>query len=43
MQVVSHYEEIQAYNTDVIAISFGTLYWANVWLQENWRTISTNI
>ena len=34
MQVVSHYEEIQAYNTDVIAISFGTLYWANVWLQE---------
>lgn len=29
-----HYEEIQALNGEVIAISFGTRYWANAWLQE---------
>jgi peroxiredoxin len=34
MQVVSHYAEIQALDAQVVAISFGTPYWARVWLQE---------
>lgn len=34
MQVVSHYSEIQALGGQVVAISFGTPYWARVWLQE---------
>lgn len=34
LQVVAHYAAIQALNAQVIAISFGTPYWANVWLQE---------
>ena len=33
-QVVSHHAQIQATNTDVVTISFGTPYWAHVWLQE---------
>ena len=33
-QVVSHHAQIQATNTDIVTISFGTPYWANVWLQE---------
>lgn len=34
VQVVTHQEEIQALNTDVITVSFGTIYWAQIWLQE---------
>lgn len=34
MQVVSHYSEIQALGAQVVAISFGTPYWAQAWLQE---------
>lgn len=34
MQVVSHYSELQALGAQVMAISFGTPYWAQVWLQE---------
>lgn len=33
-QVVSRYAEIQALGAEVIAVSFGTPYWATVWLQE---------
>ena len=33
-QVVSHYEQIQAANTNVVTVSFDTVYWSNVWLQE---------
>ena len=33
-QVVSHHAQIEAANTDVITISFGTPYWSQVWLQE---------
>ncbi|MCA9971741.1 MAG: AhpC/TSA family protein [Anaerolineales bacterium] len=31
---MSRYAEIQALGVEVLAISFGTPYWANVWLQE---------
>ena len=34
MQVASHYQEIQALNADVVTISFGIEYWAQMWLQE---------
>jgi peroxiredoxin len=33
-QVVSRYEEIQAAHADVVTVSFGTIYWAQAWLQE---------
>ena len=33
-QVVSHYAKIQAAHADVVTVSFGTSYWAQVWLQE---------
>ncbi len=33
-QVVSVQDKIQALNANVITISFGTSYWAQMWLQE---------
>jgi peroxiredoxin len=33
-QVVSRKEEFEAANSNIITVSFGTPYWANVWLQE---------
>lgn len=33
-QVVSHAEQIQAAQTDVVTVSFGTPYWSQIWLQE---------
>lgn len=33
-QVVPFVKEIEDLNTDIIAVSFGTPYWANVWLEE---------
>ncbi len=33
-QVVAHQEAFQATNTNIVTISFGTEYWANMWLQE---------
>ena len=33
-QVVPLAEEINRLNTDIVAVSFGTPYWANVWLEE---------
>ena len=33
-QVVPFAEEINSLNTDIVAVSFGTPYWANVWLEE---------
>ncbi len=34
VQVVPHYAEIRALNTNVVVISFGTEYWARAWLEE---------
>lgn len=34
MQLVPHYQEIQALNSEVVTISFGIDYWARMWLQE---------
>lgn len=34
VQVASHTEELEALNTNVVTISFGIEYWANMWLQE---------
>jgi peroxiredoxin len=31
---VSHHAQIQAAHADVVTVSFGTPYWANIWLQE---------
>ncbi len=33
-QVVSHRAEFEAAGTNVVTVSFGTPYWAGVWLQE---------
>jgi len=33
-QVGSYYDELQALNTNVVAISFGLEYWARAWLAE---------
>ena len=33
-QVVARHTEIEATGTNVVTVSFGTPYWANVWLQE---------
>jgi peroxiredoxin len=33
-QVVSHHAEIQTLHTNVVTVSFGAPYWAQVWLQE---------
>jgi hypothetical protein len=33
-QVVAHHEQFQAANVQIATISFGTEYWAKVWLQE---------
>ena len=33
-QVVPFAEEIKRLNTDIVAVSFGTPYWANAWLEE---------
>lgn len=33
-QVVAHHTQIQAAETQVVTVSFGTPYWAQVWLQE---------
>jgi peroxiredoxin len=33
-QLRPYYVEIKSFNTDVFAISFGTQYWARVWLNE---------
>jgi peroxiredoxin len=33
-QVVAHQAEIEATNTNIVTVSFGTAYWANAWLQE---------
>jgi peroxiredoxin len=33
-QVVAHQAKIEAAQTNVVTISFGTPYWAQVWLQE---------
>lgn len=33
-QVVTHLAEFQAAKTNVVTISFGTAYWAQLWLQE---------
>ena len=30
----SRYDDLQALNAEVVVISFGTKYWAQVWLQE---------
>lgn len=34
MQVVPFLDEINALNTDVLTVTFGTPYWAKAWLQE---------
>lgn len=33
-QVVAHHADIQANSAQVVTVSFGTPYWANLWLQE---------
>lgn len=33
-QVVAHQAEIEAAQANVVTVSFGTPYWAQVWLQE---------
>lgn len=33
-QVVAHHEQFQVANVQIATISFGTAYWAKVWLQE---------
>ena len=33
-QVVAHYDDLQALQTDVVTISFGTPYWSQIWRQE---------
>ena len=33
-QVVPHIDAIHATNTDVLTVTFGTPYWAKVWLEE---------
>ena len=33
-QVVPFADEINRLNTDIVAVSFGTPYWANAWLEE---------
>ena len=33
-QVVSHHAEIHAAGANVVTVSFGTPYWAQMWLQE---------
>ncbi len=33
-QVVPFTEEINSLNTNIVAVSFGTPYWANAWLEE---------
>jgi peroxiredoxin len=33
-QVVAHQEKFKAANARVVTVSFGTEYWAKVWLQE---------
>lgn len=33
-QVVSHREQFEAANMNILMISFGTAYWANAWLDE---------
>ena len=33
-QVVAHKAQFEAANVQIATISFGTEYWANVWLQE---------
>lgn len=33
-QVVPFANEINALNTNIVAVSFGTPYWANAWLEE---------
>jgi peroxiredoxin len=33
-QVVPFTEEINQLNTNIVAVSFGTPYWANAWLEE---------
>gem|GEM_PF-539652 len=39
-QFVPFYEEIESLNTDVVAVSFGTPYWAKAWLQETQAPVS---
>ena len=34
VQVVSHQQEFEVLNTNVVTISFGIEYWARMWLQE---------
>ena len=33
-QVVPFVDEIEQLNADIVAVSFGTPYWANAWLEE---------
>ncbi len=33
-QVVPHSAEINQLNTNIVAVSFGTPYWANAWLEK---------
>ena len=39
-QFVPFYAEIEALNTTVVAVSFGTPYWAKAWLQETQAPVS---
>jgi len=34
VQLVPRYDEIRAHHAEVVTISFGTEYWARMWLQE---------